>query len=218
MELPIIVILRALSLIKNWIWTRNRLPKLCMCRFYSSCHRKAQARFSFATYLTRVQYRLMSETSKNVGAEDLELANEQMVGGCLKYYSRKRIRLFSEICSNAWNSVLICINYWYTGNLLFFNIDWTSSIRMYFSNTCKFFTWYFLIVILFIAIDIVTCTHMRTDFALAAFATELTTMLSVISIMFYLLLECILIFSGFSAQVVVIFSGFSAQVFEESCC
>ena len=43
----------------------------------------------------------MSETSKNVGAEDLELANEQMVGVCLKYYFRKRICLFSMICSHV---------------------------------------------------------------------------------------------------------------------
>ena len=79
-----------------------RISKLCMCSFYPFLiHRKAQARFSFATYLTRVQYRLMSETSKNVGAEDLELANEQMVGVCLKYYSRKRICLFSIICSHV---------------------------------------------------------------------------------------------------------------------
>ncbi|XP_067938422.1 tubulin polyglutamylase TTLL5-like [Watersipora subatra] len=39
---------------------------------------KSQARLAFATYLTRVQYRLMSETGKDVGTEDLELANEQM--------------------------------------------------------------------------------------------------------------------------------------------
>ena len=91
MEPPIIVILKALSLIKNWIYTQNEISKLCMRSFYSFLiHRKAQARFSFATYLTRVQYRLMSETSKNVGAEDLELANEQMVSVCLKYYSRKK--------------------------------------------------------------------------------------------------------------------------------
>ena len=39
---------------------------------------KVQARFAFATYLSRVQQRLMSETGTNE-QEDVETANEQMV-------------------------------------------------------------------------------------------------------------------------------------------
>ena len=49
------------------------LYKLFFCRF-----RKVQARFAFATYLTRVQYRLMAETS-TTESDDIESANEQMV-------------------------------------------------------------------------------------------------------------------------------------------
>jgi hypothetical protein len=39
---------------------------------------KVQARFAFATYLTRVQHRLMAETSGG-DEDDAEAANEQMV-------------------------------------------------------------------------------------------------------------------------------------------
>ena len=39
---------------------------------------KVQARFAFATYLTRVQQRLVAETTSEE-TEDAEIANEQMV-------------------------------------------------------------------------------------------------------------------------------------------
>ena len=41
-------------------------------------HSKVQARFAFATYLSRVQQRLMSETG-TTEQEDVDTANEQMV-------------------------------------------------------------------------------------------------------------------------------------------
>ena len=43
---------------------------------------KVQARFAFATYLTRVQHRLMAETG-GTETEDVDTANEQMVSGSI---------------------------------------------------------------------------------------------------------------------------------------
>ena len=60
---------------------------------------------SYLSVLKALQHAALAVSRKLVvnwiGAEDLELANEQMVGVCLKYYSRKRICLFSMICSRV---------------------------------------------------------------------------------------------------------------------
>ena len=45
---------------------------------YSLLNSKVQARFAFATYLTRVQLRLVAETTSEE-TEDADIANEQMV-------------------------------------------------------------------------------------------------------------------------------------------
>ena len=54
------------------------------------CYSKVQARFAFATYLSRVQQRLMTETSTSE-TEDGESANEQMVS-TTKFISANNIK------------------------------------------------------------------------------------------------------------------------------